>query len=332
MHLQSLQPSQVRKSALLRSTSALAENTVSLLCKQSARDGRVKNAAHCRENSFLKILVPTQTIRKAPRQRQKILFCRPYAISRRTPSRRLTTILLALLKFLLSKILLHIAPLRVFNCGKSGYIASACSGAKNFARKCFGCGGVGHIARNCPTRSAQATAQTNASSFSNSVTFSGKRATQAFRLAVIGGVRIADAPFDTGSAYSMVNTAIDGGIQNAPLIQPFTGSVLDVIGVGITSAEICGYVDAPVEMDYTAVRHPLLVVESLAFPLFMITDILRPHGGIVTLDESAPLRLRMRCFANSPLIYAPNCPMRFSLRAQQARLSSNPARLHSFAF
>ena len=46
----------------------------------------------------------------------------------------------------------------------------------------------------------------------------------------------------------------------------------------------------------TAVRHPLLVVEGLTFPLLFGTDILRPHGTMLTLDESAPLRLRTRVY------------------------------------
>ena len=68
----------------------------------------------------------------------------------------------------------------------------------------------------------------------------------------------------------------------------------DSIGVGGATAEICGYVDAPIEIHGTAVRHSLLVVEGLAFPFLLCTEILRPHGAMLTLDESAPLRLRTR--------------------------------------
>ena len=44
----------------------------------------------------------------------------------------------------------------------------------------------------------------------------------------------------------------------------------------------------------TAVRHPLLVVKCLAFHLLLGTDILWPHGAMLTFDESAHLRLRTR--------------------------------------
>ena len=107
-------------------------------------------------------------------------------------------------------------------------------------------------------------------------------------------MRIADALVDTGSAFSMLSTAMYGRIPDAPAIQPFTGSALDIIGVGSATAEICRYVDAPIKIDDTAVRHPLLVVEGLAFPLLLGTDILRPRGAMLTLDESVPLRLRTR--------------------------------------
>ena len=81
-------------------------------------------------------------------------------------------------------------------------------------------------------------------------------------------------------------------LPSAPAIQPFSKFAPDVIGVGGASAEIRGYVDALVELAGTDVYHP--VVEGLAFPLLIGTDILRPHGAMLTLDESAPLRLRTR--------------------------------------
>ena len=60
---------------------------------------------------------------------------------------------------------------------------------------------------------------------------------------------------------------------------------------------IRGYVDAPVEVAGVAVRYPLLVVEGLAFPLIIGTNILRAHRAVLTLDESAPVQLRVRVCA-----------------------------------
>ena len=135
---------------------------------------------------------------------------------------------------------------------------------------------MGQLAPNCPTRTAQAAAQANTASSSNAVASAGRGATQVFTVAVIGGVRIADALVDTGSAFSMLSTAMYGRIPNAPEIQHFNGSAPDIIGVGGAIAEISGDVDAPIEIDGTAVCHPLLVVEKFAFPLLLGTDIFCP--------------------------------------------------------
>ena len=83
-------------------------------------------------------------------------------------------------------------------------------------------------------------------------------------------------------------------LHDAPAIQPFTRAAPDVVGVGGASAEIRGYVDVPVEVAGVTVHHPLLVVEGLAFPLLIGTDILCAHGAVLTLDETAPVRLRNR--------------------------------------
>ena len=83
-------------------------------------------------------------------------------------------------------------------------------------------------------------------------------------------------------------------LPHAPAIQPFTCAAPDVIGVGSASAEIRGYVDAPIEIAGVAVHHLLLVVEGLAFSLLIGTDIMRAHGAVLTLDESAPVRLHIR--------------------------------------
>ena len=102
---------------------------------------------------------------------------------------------------------------------------------------------------------------------------------------VINGMRVADVLVDTGSALSMLNDAMYTRLPDAPAIQPFLRAVPEVVGVGGAPAEIRGYVDVPVEVAGVAVRHPLLVVEGLAFPLIIGTDILRAHRTFSTLDE-----------------------------------------------
>ena len=160
-------------------------------------------------------------------------------------------------------------------------------------RKCFVCG-VGHLARNCQTRAAQAANLASLINSSNAVASAGNAAAQVFIGVEIGGVRISDALGDTGSAFSMLSKKMYIRLPSASANQPLTRSSPDIVGVGGASAEVRGYVVAPVELGETAVHHPLLVVEGLAFPLLIGTDIFWPHSLIFTLGKATPLRLRTR--------------------------------------
>ena len=95
----------------------------------------------------------------------------------------------------------------------------------------------------------------------------------------------------------MLSAAMYTRLPDAPAIQPFFRAAPEVVGVGGARAEIRGYVDVPVEVAGVAVRQPLLVVEGLGFPLIIGMDILRAHRAVLTLDESAPVRLRVRVCA-----------------------------------
>ena len=178
-------------------------------------------------------------------------------------------------------------------CGKISHVASACSPDARPPCKCYACGGVGHMARDCPTRAAQAKAQISNSS-SNAVASAGKGAEQVFAPASIAGLRITDALIETGLAFSMVSSAMYARLRDAPVIQSFTRAAPDVVGVGGASAEIGGYVDAPFEVAGVREHHLLLVVEGLAFSLLIGTDNFCAHGAVLTLDETAPVRLQSR--------------------------------------
>lgn len=51
------------------------------------------------------------------------------------------------------------------------------------------------------------------------------------------------------------------------------------------------YVDVLLTLDNVVVNHPLLIVEKLAVLLVINTEILRPHGSTLALEEAAALRL-----------------------------------------
>ena len=92
----------------------------------------------------------------------------------------------------------------------------------------------------------------------------------------------------------MLSNAIYAQLLDAPVIQSFSRSAPEVLAVGSASAAIRGYVDVPVEVAGVTVHHPLLVVEGLACPLLIGTDILRAHGAVLTHDKTAIVRLRNR--------------------------------------
>ena len=144
--------------------------------------------------------------------------------------------------------------------------------------------------RVCPTRAAQNAADAN-SYTSGAVASSCKSAGQLVAEAVINTVRVANALVDTVSAVSMLSAAMYARLPDAPAIQLFLRAAPEVVGVGGARAVIRGYVDVPVEVVRVALRHPLLVIEGLAFPLIIDTDILRAHRAVLTLDESPPVRL-----------------------------------------
>ena len=171
-----------------------------------------------------------------------------------------------------------------FNCGKTGHVASKCTADSKSTRKCYGCRGVCHIPRDCPTRGAQSAAQANFFT-SGAVASAGNGTTQLCTVAVIDGVPTIDALLDTGSVFSMLSTAMYGRLQSAPEIQPFTEAAPKVVGVGKASAKIRGYVDVPVELDGTVVHHPLLVVERLAFSLIIGMDVIRPHDATLSFSN-----------------------------------------------
>lgn len=104
---------------------------------------------------------------------------------------------------------------------------------------------------------------------------------------------IVDELVNTNSALSMLSTAMYGRLPNVRAIQPFTEAATVVIGVGGASGELRTYIDAPVKLDNIVVHHLLLVVDKLAFALFIGMDILSPHGVMFRFGDIS-LRLSRR--------------------------------------
>ena len=70
----------------------------------------------------------------------------------------------------------------------------------------------------------------------------------------------------------------------------------NIVGVGGSSARVLGYVDVAVVISDVEVRHPLIVVDELAYPLLIGTDVVRPHRAIFKLSAPDVVRLKLdRC-------------------------------------
>lgn len=46
---------------------------------------------------------------------------------------------------------------------------------------------------------------------------------------------------------------------------------------------MCGYINVPVVFNDVKIRHPLLVVAELAFPLLIGKDVLHPNAAVIDI-------------------------------------------------
>ena len=252
---------------------------------KSARDGRVKRGAHSSRKddhtrvSAQRTLHPQQNVLSSAARE---LF--PPHASSENANRTLAE---------QAKNPAKSRAITCFKCGMSGHVASACnSDARPPMQMLRLRWHWAHCAR-LPYFCFAVSRQREFLHFRHSRFYMQERWSAVCRC-WIGEVRIPDALVDTGSALLMLSSAIYARLPSAPAIQFFTRAAPDIIGLGGASAKIRGYVDAPVEVAGVAVHHLVLVVEGLAFPLIIGTDILRAHGAVLTLDESAPVRLKVR--------------------------------------
>ena len=67
----------------------------------------------------------------------------------------------------------------------------------------------------------------------------------------------------------------------------------NIVGVGGSSARVLGYVDIAIVISEVEVRHPLIVVDELAYPLLIGTNVLRTHRAIFELGAFDVVRLKL---------------------------------------
>ena len=117
---------------------------------------------------------------------------------------------------------------------------------------------------------------------------------QLFSEKVIDRVLIHDALVDTGSALSMVYSTLNDRLPSRPSINSFKNSAPNIVGVSGASAEVRGYIDAPLQIVGIEVAHPLLIVLNLLFSMLIGMDVLQPHAAKNSLGNAAPLKLSAR--------------------------------------
>ena len=85
-------------------------------------------------------------------------------------------------------------------------------------------------------------------------------------------------------------------MNNPPLIENFITSPPRIVGVGGANATVRRYIDAPLIIARTQVRHPVIVVKDLSFHLLIGMDILGPHDAQLGVGASRSIRLDVeRC-------------------------------------
>ena len=121
-------------------------------------------------------------------------------------------------------------------------------------------------------------------------------APQALAAVKLNGVHIEGALIDSRSSFSLIASSTLSALPERPSVEQFMHRPLNIVGVGGSSARVLGYVDVWVVISDVEVRHPLIVVDELAYPLLIGTDVLRPHRANFELGIPDVVQLKLaRC-------------------------------------
>ena len=74
-------------------------------------------------------------------------------------------------------------------------------------------------------------------------------------------------------------------------VEQFLHRPSNIVGVGNASVRVLGYVDATIVIAGVEVRHPLIVVDKLAYPTLIWINVLRPHEAITVTGAFYVVRL-----------------------------------------
>ena len=101
----------------------------------------------------------------------------------------------------------------------------------------------------------------------------------------LNGVLINGTLIDSGSSLSMVSASTFAAFPVPLSVEAFTSGPPYIVDIGGSPLHVLGYIDAAVVVSDVEVRHPLVVVNQLTFPLLLASDILKPHCAIIKLGN-----------------------------------------------
>ena len=93
----------------------------------------------------------------------------------------------------------------------------------------------------------------------------------------INGVQIDGALIDSGMSFSLIASLTLAALPERPLVKQFMHRPPNIVGVGGLSARVRNYVQVSVVILYVEVRHPLIVVDELAYLVVIWADVLMHH-------------------------------------------------------
>ena len=102
----------------------------------------------------------------------------------------------------------------------------------------------------------------------------------------LNGVLINGTLIDSGSSLSMVSASTLAALPVPLLVEAFMSGPPYIVDIGGSPLHVLGYIDAAVVVSDVEVRHPLVVISELGFPLLLASDILNPHRAIIKLGPA----------------------------------------------
>ena len=134
------------------------------------------------------------------------------------------------------------------------------------------------------------------SSNAYAVEFAGRDAPQVLAAVKLNGVQIESALIDSGFSFSLIASSTLSALLERPSVEQFMHRPSNIVGVGGSSSRVLGYVVILVVISDVEVRHPLIVVNELAYPLLIGTDVHRPHRANFELGNPDVVQLKLdRC-------------------------------------